>query len=243
VAARALADGPLLALESATRVMSVAVLRGGEVLAELSTDGPAPHSERLLPGVAQVLEQAGIGLDAIAAFAVSIGPGSFTGLRIGLATVKGLAGSRPVAAVPTLSALCLAAGADAPGAVGALLDARREQVYAVVFGAVGDESPRVGESVYGADALAAALPGPCTLVVGEGAGPVADQVRTRASVPVQLIEGSLRASWVGRLGARQLAAGQGVDAAVLVPRYLRRAEAEARRLGQPLESESPSGRL
>jgi len=119
----------LLSIESATRVMSVAVLAGEALLAEISTHDERVHSERLLPAIDQLLRIAGLSLGEIEAFAISIGPGSFTGLRIGLATLKGLAlgSDRPSVAVPTLGALTLAA-AGAAGPVAALLDARRDEV-------------------------------------------------------------------------------------------------------------------
>jgi tRNA threonylcarbamoyladenosine biosynthesis protein TsaB len=99
----------LLAVETATRVMSVALLDGERVVAEISSDDERVHSERLLPAVDRLLDLAGVSLADVGAFAVSIGPGSFTGLRIGLATRSALrAGrARPVAPVSTLAARVL----------------------------------------------------------------------------------------------------------------------------------------
>ncbi len=232
--------GGLLAVETATRTLSVALLRGGTLVAEITTCDERLHSERLLPALERLLALAGMELGEVSGYAVSIGPGSFTGLRIGLATVKGLAlgAATPVAAVPTLAALsCAAQGA--PGPVAALLDARRGEVYAGAWAAPGAfESPRLAESVYTPEALAARLPEGCTLVAGEGAAGAAEAVcAVRRDVVgcVPPVLAGARAAWVGRLGARLLAAGAGVDAAALVPRYLRRAEAEARRTGRPVE--------
>jgi tRNA threonylcarbamoyladenosine biosynthesis protein TsaB len=93
----------LLAVESATSVPGVAVLRGEELLVELAQPGDQHHAETLLPLVDRALAQSGLELDEIEAFGVSIGPGSFTSLRIGLATVKGLVfgTSRPAVPVST----------------------------------------------------------------------------------------------------------------------------------------------
>ena len=143
-------DSLLLSIESATRVMSVAVLDGESLLAEITTFDERVHSERLLPAVDQLLRVADLSLDEIETFAVSIGPGSFTGLRIGLATVKGLAlgSDRLVAAVPTLAALTVAA-AGAVGPVAALLDARRDEVYAACLEGPGDlRTPRIADAVF-----------------------------------------------------------------------------------------------
>jgi tRNA threonylcarbamoyladenosine biosynthesis protein TsaB len=232
----------LLALETATRVLSVAVLDGatGALLAEVTTEDPRPHSERLLPAVDRVLALAQTPLDAIDAFAVSIGPGSFTGLRIGLATVKAFAfgTARPVAAVSTLAVLA-ARAAGVEGAVAAALDARRGELYAAAWKDADPEgAPLVPESVWTPGALAAALPRPCLLVAGEDAEAAAEAVGAEAGPGLRLLAGPgarPRALDVGLLGLRRLAAGEGVAAEALVPRYLRRAEAEARRTGQPLE--------
>jgi len=234
----------LLAVETATRALSVVVLdESGALRAEVEeAEDPRPHSERLLPALDAVLARSGSGLDAMEAFAVSIGPGSFTGLRIGLATLKAFAfgTGRPVAPVPTLAVL--AAQAEEPDApVAALLDARRGEVYAAAWARPGAAAegapPRVEESVWRPEALAARLAPGTVLVAGEDAGPVAREVAARVR-GARIVEGPAarpRAAWVGRLGLRLLAAGEGVAAERLVPRYLRRAEAEARRTGRPLE--------
>lgn len=233
-------DSLLLSIESATRVMSVAVLDGESLLAEITTFDERVHSERLLPAVDQLLRVADLSLDEIEVFAVSIGPGSFTGLRIGLATVKGLAlgSDRLVAAVPTLAALTVAA-AGAVGPVAALLDARRDEVYAACLEGPGDLwTPRIADAVFTAEDLAAALPRPCTVVVGEGAGEVATAAAERAGDGMVLLPAALgraRAFHTGLLGARLLARGEGQRSEDLVPRYVRRAEAEVRRTGERFE--------
>jgi len=237
-------DPLLLSIESATRVMSVAVLDGETLRAEISTFDERLHSERLLPAVDQLLRIADFSLDEIEAFAVSIGPGSFTGLRIGLATLKGLTlgSDRPVVAVPTLAALAVAA-AGAPGPVAALLDARRDEVYAACFERPGDiGTPLVPDAVFNAGELAAALPRPCTVVVGEGAAGVARAASERSDGGMTLLPAALgraRAFHTGFLGARLLAGGEGQRSEDLVPRYVRRAEAEVRRTGERFEEPVP----
>lgn len=121
-----------LAIESATLVAGVALGRGDRVLAEISSQVALTHSERLLPMVDQALTIAAVGVKDLEGIFVAAGPGSFTGLRIGLATAKGLAHARncPLYAVSTLEAL---AWQQAPGLVVPLLDARRGQVYAAIY--------------------------------------------------------------------------------------------------------------
>lgn len=121
-----------LAIESATLVASVAVGDDTRVLAEMTSRVALTHSERLLPMIDQVLHLAEVELDKLDAIVVSSGPGSFTGLRIGLSTVKGLAHPRNfrLYAVSTLEALVWQQPA---GIVVPLLDARREQVYTGIY--------------------------------------------------------------------------------------------------------------
>jgi len=227
--------------------MSVALLEGDRAVAEITSDDTRVHSERLLPAIDRLLELAGVSLDAVGAFAVSIGPGSFTGLRIGLATLKAFAfdETRPVAAVPTLAGLC-AAAAGASGPVAALLDARRGELYAAAVAAAGDPEPTLlPDSVFTPEELAARLPAGALLVVGEDAEPGAARLLALRPDLRRLApgEGAARAARIGRLGHALLAAGRAVPAAELVPRYVRRAEAEARRIGQPLEPAGGGGAL
>lgn len=224
-------------MEASTRSISVALLEDEQVLAERLDEGGGHHAETLLPAVVAVLAEAGRPLASVEGFAVSIGPGSFTSLRIGLATVKGLAmpADLPVAAVPTLRAHAWQWGGDAPGvAVAALLDARRGERYAAVFGAAGE--PRLEEGLYDVEALRRALPAECVLVGDDAAllAELAGPGRRVAAAP-------LRAASVGRLGRLAFAAGDVQPASVLVPRYVRRAEAEAKRLGQPTEAAAAPG--
>jgi tRNA threonylcarbamoyladenosine biosynthesis protein TsaB len=230
----------LLALESAVSP-GVALLRGNELVAECACTHPA--AETLLPAVAQVLEQAGVELADVEAFAISIGPGSFTGLRVGLATLKGLAfgTGRPAVAVPTLAALAFAAP-DGEGPVIAALDARRGDVYAAAFDAPGGRPlDWLPEGVYPAAALAAKLRAPCR-VVGEGAALAADALRAALGGGVALHPECVpTATSVAQLGRRLLDAGEGGDPAALVPRYVRRAEAEVKRTGVRVEGGAADG--
>ncbi len=233
----------LLALESALRTPGVALLRDGELVAEITLPATQPVSEQLLPGIDHLLALCGSALDAVDAFAVSIGPGSFTGLRVGVATVKGLAfgGAQPVAAVSTLAALACAAGS--PGdVVAAVLDARRGEVYAGVYELTQAEpSLKLADGLYTVPDLTARLPRSCVLV-GDGALLYAEAFAAALGAGARILPEALarpRAFQVGRLGHALLAAGAGIGAEALCPRYLRRAEAEARRTGERLETAPP----
>jgi len=226
--------GLLLALETATPLASVALLEGDALLCEVEGERGRPGAEVLLPAIDALLAKAGVGLHDLEAFGVSIGPGSFTSLRIGLATLKGLAfgTSQLAVGVPTLAALALGAP-EGEGPVVAMLDARRDEVYAA-----SDERPGPGcvpASVYGVEALTALLPPVCRLV-GEGAGIVGERLARALGPCVGVFPEVLpRAAHVGRLAAAALRRGDGQDPAELVPRYLRRAQAEVVRTGRTLE--------
>ncbi len=233
----------ILAIESSTRVARAAVLRGAALLAEFAAEPTGSQSEQLLPAVDRALREAGVRVAALDAFAVSIGPGSFTGLRVGIATARGLAfgSGRPVAAVSTLAAL--ASGVPSAGAVASLLDARRGELYAAVF-ETGPEGPVaiVPEGVYTPEDFAARLPTRCTLA-GEGVALFSGAAGARLGPGVRIAAHGPpgpRAVDVGRLGARILARGEGIEASRLVPRYLRRAEAEVKRTGQRFEAAAPA---
>jgi len=172
---------------------------------------------------------------------VSIGPGSFTGLRVGVATVKGLAfgAAQPVVPVPTLAALASRAGRD-DACVVALLDARRGEVYAAIHH---DDGPaRFGPTVVRApvlaDEIASRAGGRPIAVVGDGVAVVEAALTERFGARVSFVPppaGAPHAVAVGRLGRRLLAAGRGAAAESIAPVYVRRAEAEVRRTGSRFE--------
>jgi tRNA threonylcarbamoyladenosine biosynthesis protein TsaB len=123
-----------LTIETSTPRESVAVVRDGVVLAERTDTVGRGHTEMLLGAVDKVLVRAGIGLRDLDALVVSTGPGRFSGLRVGLATAKGISAvsGLPLLAVGTLEALA-ASGPATEGLVAPLLDARRGEVYSALF--------------------------------------------------------------------------------------------------------------
>src|SRR5574340_111067 len=119
----------VLGIETATKTGGVALINEKGVIAEYTSNIEVTHSERLMANVDRLLKDTGIALADVEGLAVSIGPGSFTGLRIGIATIKGivLATGKPVAAVPTLAALAWNVP-HAAHAVCPLLDAKKKEV-------------------------------------------------------------------------------------------------------------------
>ena len=225
----------LLAMETATSAQSVALVGDDRVLAELSYEAKGNRGGLLLPTVDQVLQTAGLTARDLDAVAVSVGPGSFTGLRVGLATAKGLAlgsGAR-LAGVSTLEAL--AEGyALTDGTICALLDAYRGEVYMAMFrrvGAGGALERLSPDAVLPPEAVVPALAEieGSVHVIGNGAARYRERLQAALGDRVRLTEEGLCAApsalVVARLGLRQLAAGPAPDAEVAL-RYLRRSEAE-----------------
>ena len=128
----------ILAVETATLSGSIALTSGDELIAGVSGDPAVSHSNTLLADLDKLLRQTTFKLEDIDVFAVAVGPGSFTGLRIGIATVKGLAATldRSCAAVPTLQAVALAGGHSEVSV--ALLPAGRGEVFAQLFSVSAD---------------------------------------------------------------------------------------------------------
>jgi tRNA threonylcarbamoyladenosine biosynthesis protein TsaB len=216
----------VLAVETSTLAGGVALVDGERLVAEYLLDVSVTHSERLLAAIDHVLADAGWPPRELQGLAVAVGPGSFTGLRVGISTVKGLALALglPVAAVPTLDAMAAALPwASLP--VCPVLHARRNEVYAAVFRWDGEGFRR--ESEYLAltpDELAARLSEP-TLLLGDGAEAIQSPHVRRVPPPWRVPSPAC----VAVLGRARLALGETVSAAGLTPLYLRPSEAELRR--------------
>ncbi|MCG8591832.1 MAG: tRNA (adenosine(37)-N6)-threonylcarbamoyltransferase complex dimerization subunit type 1 TsaB, partial [Proteobacteria bacterium] len=201
----------MLAIESAGREAGVALVRGDELLAAAVQPGGAPHAESLLALVDRCLATAETALAQLNGIAVSVGPGSFTGLRIGVATAKGLffRDERPVIPVSTLAAHAWHAWAGRAGACVALQDAQRGEVYAGVYRCDGPEPRAVGEEgLFTPAALAKQMPEAAALAgpdVERFAAGLRDEGARFSQAPPPA--GPL-AETVARLGARALARGE-----------------------------------
>jgi len=220
----------ILGIETATRTGGVAVVSEEGVLAEYTLNIEVAHAERLMSTVERVLKDTGLTLSAIDGFGVSIGPGSFTGLRIGLATVKGLAFTtgKPVAAVPTLKALAWRIPFPACP-VCPLLDARKQQVYAALYRRESDTIVEMmPETVIALPDLTRAITGD-VLFTGEGARLFAREIRDlfagRAHLaPLSALVPS--AASVAEIAHRMIAEGLQAAPDEVTPKYIRRPEAE-----------------
>lgn len=124
----------ILAIDTSTDHLSLAVLDGDHAIARIHKKAPMSHSKLLVPMIDKLLKKAGLEPKDIDAFAIGIGPGSFTGLRIGVATVKGLAYAleKPIIAVPTLDAIAQNAKSF-KGIICPVLDAKKDKFYASLY--------------------------------------------------------------------------------------------------------------
>lgn len=136
----------LLAFETSAHTASVAVVTLDGVMGEITMNTGHTHSEKLMPAMAALLDQLALGLDQMNGLVVSSGPGSFTGIRIGMATVKGLAHGTglPVMPVSTLEGLAWNL-AGFGGLVCPIMDARRDQVYTALFDCGSERPERIME--------------------------------------------------------------------------------------------------
>ena len=228
----------LLALETSARAVSCAVMEDGAPVASAWQQTGLTHSRTLMPMVEAMLQNSELRPEELDAVAVAAGPGSFTGIRIGVSAAKGLAWAlgKPCVAVSTLEAMAAPLGC-AEGLILCAMDARRQQIYNALFLAAGGRLTRLvpDRAVALAD-LAAELREerrPIT-VVGDGAALCHDFL-AGAGIPCALAPVHLRAQsavGVGLVGAAMAAEGRMVSPQELIPNYLRLSQAERERLAR-----------
>jgi len=224
----------VIGLDSATQVASVAVVEDDKLLAELTFNLKKNHSERLMPMLAFMLEEIDMTLDDITGFAVAVGPGSFTGLRIGLATIKGLAyvKDKPVLAVPTLDGL--AANLEGcQGIICPILNARKNEVYTALYRWEGNRHRRLTKYMaIGLAALAKIIAKEGEMVTFLGDGVPVYRETLEDLIPQACFATSsnsiCRGAHIARLGLDKLKQGQVSDYFSLEPIYIRESEAEVK---------------
>ena len=235
----------ILAFDSTAKIATVAVTEEDKALLLYSVDNGLTQSELLLPMAEAALKALRLDFSDIGAYAVTVGPGSFTGVRIGVSLVKGLAFGKGVPCVPLSTLEALAENLrEMPGIIVPCMDARRSQVYTAIFLSDGENLTRITEDI--------AIPiselyellnkyeGKKIYLVGDGY-----DVTHKALSSLGLSELSdtpklLRlqnAASVGRLAARKLREGKYTDDEKLSPVYLRMPQAERERLEREKEKQ------
>jgi tRNA threonylcarbamoyladenosine biosynthesis protein TsaB len=223
----------VLGIETATRVAGAAVVNEDRLVAERFVHNRKTHSQILLPMIQQVLDDAGITPRELAGVAVSCGPGSFTGLRIGMAAAKSMAQvlQVPAAGVPTLEALAWNA-AGVGGLICPILDARKQEVYTCLYKSdngvpVPVTDPRALSLAELKDLLAS-LDEQVTLL-GDGVPVYGEEILQALGQKVKFagrINLFSRAAGVAELGRRMIEEGLTGDPLTMQPSYIRRPEAE-----------------
>lgn len=226
----------LLAVDTTTRFGSVAVVRSGEVLSEVNYVSPSSHSRQVFRAVDEALRVAGLKFDDLEGLAVAAGPGSFTGIRIGLSLVKALAlaSGRPLAAVSALEALARKLLAPGVGLVVPMVDARKGEVFAGAYQAGGDGlKEQVPAGAYRPADFLARLPAGGTITfIGTGAGLYRPLIEDRLGARAIFSGRSLHvAAEVGLIGEKHLTGGKSISPAALQPIYYRPSQAEEKKAG------------
>ena len=222
----------ILAFESSAKAASVALVKDGKLLAQSSQVSGLTHSRTLLPMAEDMLKNAELSIKNVDAFAVAHGPGSFTGIRIGVSAVKGLAwaADKPCVGVSTLEAMAWH-GVAAGGYVCPVMDARRNQVYNAIFKIENGKPVRVTED----RAIALSELNEELLALGEKVFLVGDGTEITAryfdaeNIPYTAAPENLlwQSAWAVAMAAQDKPLGSADD---LVPVYLRLSQAERERL-------------
>jgi len=228
----------VLALDTTTPAGSLAVIHEDRLLAEIEGDRTRTHTERMPGEIAQVLAQAGLAREAIDLLVVATGPGAFTGLRIGLAVVQGLAMAldRPAIGVSALDALAWSARASETGAasMAVWIEASRGEVFGATYtwtpdtrDPVPDAAPVVGPPAQVLADWEASLPAG-TVFVGDAAVRRADLIGASGRFTVHGAH-PLLAGALGHVGRLRALAGQAGPPHALQPLYVRRPDVELER--------------
>ena len=220
----------ILAADTATMSCSVAVINGDALLAESTVAHNQTHSRHLLKIIDAVLGEAGLQINDLDGFAVSRGPGSFTGLRIGIASIKGLAFAldKPVVGVSSLLALAYQFRLE-PYLICPVIDARKQEVYFCRYRSVnGELEPQGAERVASPNRVADGIQEPA-LFIGSGAAlyrrMIDDDLGQFANfVPDN--ENTIQASAIARLSLGRFKRKETDDVRLLVPHYIRKSDAE-----------------
>lgn len=227
----------ILGLDSSGLVASVAIVENDVVVAEYTTDYKKTHSQTLLPMLEELKSMIELDMESLDAIAIAAGPGSFTGLRIGAATAKGLglALNKPLVEVPTLEGLAYNLWGTT-NLVCPLMDARRNQVYTGIYEFVREGHTMMLRSVREQCAvditeIIAALNelGREVIFLGDGVPVYSKVIEEQMQVPFTYAPAGnnrQKASSVAALGAVYYAQGKTVTAAEHQPEYLRKSQAE-----------------
>jgi tRNA threonylcarbamoyladenosine biosynthesis protein TsaB len=222
----------ILALDTATQSCSVAIVDDGSLLVELTRVNIKTHSPYLMDLINTVCSIADLKAEDVDGFAVTIGPGSFTGLRIGISTIKGLAFSlgKPVVGVSSLDALAWQC-AQSAYLICPLLDARKKEVYVCRYRFKNNELQKDGSEKVASPAEAVRGIREPSIFVGNAVQLYRENISAALGELAHfatLGQHTIRASSIAWLSMNEFHGQQSNDVALLVPRYIRRPDAEVK---------------
>jgi tRNA threonylcarbamoyladenosine biosynthesis protein TsaB len=239
----------VLALDTTSAGGSIALVDEADVLAEQRGDPSRSHAERLPGDIVALLASRGASMASVDLFAVATGPGSFTGLRIGIATMQGLAfvTNRRLVGVSALEALAQIAVADAEVAaiVGVWIDAHRREVFSALYKVMDApafeaarvdelEPPAVGDPAATLQRWTHLVSMEGATFIGDGAAVYADVIRRAlGDASAAILDPPALAGAVGRIAAARARRGETVTPSGIRPLYVRRPDAEIARLSSP----------
>lgn len=223
----------ILALDTTTLSGSVALLRKTRLLAEVNLESPMTHSEKLLPAIDFLLETNKLDIKDIDGYALSVGPGSFTGIRIGLSTIKSFsfASRKPIAPVSTLEALALKLKDPHTHLLSPLLDAKKGEVYAALFESRGRRFKElVPQGAYSPDRFFSLLPAHRIIhFIGSGVEVYKEKIFHYFKDKARLSSRSHFIAYeIGVLGYEIFKDKRGKDFWEVEPLYFRKSQAEER---------------
>ena len=224
----------ILAIDTATPATGLALTRGtlaaGEVIASLGLSSNVTHSRRLLTSIDWLMAEVGVGWSDIDGIGVSLGPGSFTGLRIGMATAKGLAAASGIKLLGVSTLDSLAAKCVTDQLICSVLDARKKEVYAAMYKRDGEGLlSRISDiCAVSPEDLAAQITEP-VMMIGDGAVVYREVFSKRLGDNLSIVPSALHepaAPSLGLLCAKDLLEDNCLDVGSAVPLYVRSSDAE-----------------
>ena len=221
----------ILAIDTSSKICSVSILEDNDVILEKHTNDEKTHSQNLMPLVDELFKETNLSLDNIDLLSCCLGPGSFTGIRIGIATVKAFADAKKIPCVGVTSLESLAYNIKTPGLIVSLIDAKNENVYYSLFSFDGTSYNQIGE--YRADTIQNILDSlsiydDALTFVGDGSKLYQEKIQTFIKNPVfasdeQNIQTSIS---IGKSAYNKFTSGIYGDSNALLPIYLKKSQAE-----------------
>jgi len=221
----------ILAIDTSSKICSVSLLENNDVILEKHTNDEKTHSQNLMPLVYELFKETNLSLDDIDLLSCCLGPGSFTGIRIGIATVKAFADSKNIPVIGVTSLESLAYNIQKNGLIVSLIDAKNDNVYYSLFSFDGNTYKQIGE--YKADTIQNILDSlsiydDSLIFVGDGSKLHQEKIKTFIKNPefASDEQNNQTSISIGKSAYNKFNAGLSGDSNSILPIYLRKSQAE-----------------